>query len=283
LNLPEAGLDRSVIDMAIASVLFFCMALCVKVLTTLPTSEVVLFRAVFAIILGYFMNRASGAPFFGNHRRLLVTRGFFGTFSLIGYFHSLHHLPLATAVTVQQLSPVFSTILAVAFLKEKVGLWQWIYCAGAFAGVVLVNGFVLGDSTLDLAIGTASALSAAAAYTSISMIRDREHPLTIVFYFPLITVPIILPFAIADWVTPNAQEWFFLALVGIFVQSAQYFMTKAFQFGKTSRVGIVSYLSIVLSVISGYILYAEALSFQTMAGIGLIVVSVFLNTAYPAP
>jgi drug/metabolite transporter (DMT)-like permease len=271
-------MDRSIRDMTVASVLFFFMGLGVKLLPRLPVSEIVLFRALIALGLGFFMIRSRGLSLFGTQKKLLVLRGIFGTFSLIGFFHSLHALPMATAVTVQQLSPIFATLLAVLVLKDKVAPVQWAYFFAALFGVVLVNGFEFSADSLNVLIGVGSALSAAVAYTSISMIKNKEHPLTIIFYFPLITVPVILPFAIRDWIFPRFHEWVLLLLIGICVQGAQYYMTMSYQNGSTAKVSIVTYLGVVLSVISGYLFFAESLDGLTLSGIALIIIAVILNT-----
>ena len=276
-------MDHSVRHMLIATILFFLMGLGVKLLPEIPTSEIVLFRALVALVLGYAMIRNRGISFFGTRKKLLILRGIFGTFSLIGFFHSLHALPMATAVTVQQLSPIFATLLAVVVLKERVAPIRWIYFFAALFGVILVNGFEFGADSLNMLIGVGSALSAAVAYTSISMIKNQEHPLTIIFYFPLITVPVILPFAIRDWVFPRFYEWLLLIGIGVCVQGAQYYMTMSFQNGSTAKVSIVTYLGVVFAVISGYFIFAERLSILTMSGITLIILAVALNTFHREP
>jgi hypothetical protein len=59
-----------VIHMAIATVLFFLMGICVKSLPAIPVSEIVLFRAVIALVIGYAMIRSKNISLFGTHKKL---------------------------------------------------------------------------------------------------------------------------------------------------------------------------------------------------------------------
>ena len=66
-------------------------------------------------------------------------RGVFGTIALSMFFYTLQQIPLASAVTIQYLSPIFTALFAAIFLKEKMKLKQWIYFAIAFGGVALLK------------------------------------------------------------------------------------------------------------------------------------------------
>ncbi|GIR12164.1 MAG: hypothetical protein CM15mP23_07390 [Cryomorphaceae bacterium] len=54
-------------------------------------------------------------------------RGMFGTIGLCLFFITLQNIPLAGAVTIQYLSPVFTTLFAVVLLGERVKKVQWFF------------------------------------------------------------------------------------------------------------------------------------------------------------
>src|SRR5690606_18357994 len=118
------------------------------------------------------------------------------------FFYSVQRMPLASAVTLQYLSPVFTVIIAGFAFREKASIGQWLFMLVSFVGVFLIQGFDERVSPLMAAICIFSALCSSVAYNIIRKIGNREHPLVIVFYFPLVTSVLIGPLAIAEWKTP---------------------------------------------------------------------------------
>lgn len=270
-----------VYHMAVASVFFFIMSILVKFCDGIPISQIVFFRGIVAMAICLVQLKVLKVNPWGTHKKLLIARGFFGTCALIMFFSTLHMIPLATAVTIQYLSPIFTTLLTCLILKEKFFKGQALFFLFAFGGVVIIKGFEGGDM-LPLIVGIAGAFMAACAYTTIRKIQQLggEHPLVVIFYFPLVTIPLITPKMIFDWVQPNPQQWLALIGVGIFVQIAQYFMTKAYQLGEGSVVSIAGYLGVIWASIGGYFLFGEELKTTTTLGMLLILGGVVGNTLF---
>jgi len=266
--------DKSLLVMFIAGLFFFLMGVCVKELKLIPTSEIVFFRAFIALFLCYIQFRYLRISPWGKHKGLLIARGLFGTCALVLFFATLKYMPISTALSIQYLSPIFVAILSVFILNNKVQPIRWLFFFIAFAGTVIIKGFSPDISLWALIMGVLGALGSASAYICIAKIKDREHPIVIIFYFPLITVPVILPFAIRDWVTPNSREWILLILVGVFVQIAQYFMTLAFQRGNPSRVSIISYLGVIYALFADYLYFDSPLTGGALLGMALILAGV---------
>lgn len=277
-NNDPVRIEKSMIFMLLAVCFFFLMNLIVKSLEGIPTVQIVFFRAWVAIIICLGMLKKAKVNPFGTHKKLLILRGIFGTIALIGFFATIAHIPLATAATLQNLSPIFTTIFAVLFLKEEVRLIQWLLFILAFVGVSFIQGFTINTETIWMVIGIASAMGSAAAYTCIGKIGTKEHPLVIIFYFPLVTIPCVLPFVIHSWVMPSLEQWILLILVGIVVQTAQYFMTISYQVGANSKVSMISYLGVVLAILAGYFMFDESPSNLALLGIGIVICSVSGNS-----
>jgi EamA domain-containing membrane protein RarD len=113
--------------MLLASVFFALMNVSVKFIPHIPAIEIVWFRSVFSAVFTVLVLRQKGIPLFGTHKLSLVARGIVGSISLILFFFTLQRIPLATAVTLQYLSPIFTTILGIFILKEKVRARQFVY------------------------------------------------------------------------------------------------------------------------------------------------------------
>ena len=146
----------------------------------------------------------------------------------------------------------------------------------AFIGVAMIKGFDPRVSAVDLTLGVIAAASSGMAYNCIRKLAGREDPLGIILYFPLITVPIVGSYTLFHFVWPTWQEWGLLLLVGIFVQTAQYFMTRGLILDRASNVIHANYTGVLFSLAWGYLLFGEGLPPLALAGIGVVLTGVIL-------
>jgi len=71
----------------------------------IPAVEIVFFRSLVSLVLSYLILTKAKVSVWGNNRKVLISRGFTGAIALILYFITLQVIPLASAVTIQFLSP----------------------------------------------------------------------------------------------------------------------------------------------------------------------------------
>lgn len=263
--------------MLLAGIFFALMNVSVKYIPHIPAIEIVWFRSLFSLIFTVSVLRNKGVSVFGNNKPSLITRGIVGSISLILFFYTLQRIPLASAVTMQYLSPIFTTLLGVFILGEKVRPIQFFYFALAFFGVLVIQGFDPRVDALSAGMGLISALASGIAYNMIRKLKNSEHPLVIVFYFPLVTFPVASLIMYFDWVTPTGWDWLVLLWIGICTQSAQYFMTIAYQTGNLSRISSLSYLGVLYALFFGFILFGETFPLASYLGMALVLVGILLN------
>ena len=263
--------------MLLAGIFFAMMNVSVKFIPHIPAIEIVWFRSVFSLIFTFVVLRNKDIPVFGNNRMNLITRGIVGSISLILFFYTLQRIPLASAVTMQYMSPIMTTLLGIFILKEKVKPIQFLYFAMAFGGVLIIQGFDPRVDTLSAVMGFISALSAGIAYNMIRKLKTSEHPLVIVFYFPLVTMPVASVIMYFDWVMPMGWDWLILLWIGFCTQSAQYFMTVAYQTGNLSRVSSLSYMGVLYALFFGFVLFGETFPLPSYFGMALVLVGILLN------
>ena len=251
-----------------------------------PTHEIIFFRCIIAIAICTYIIRKNKLPFFGVNKKWLLARGMFGLTALTLFFYTINHLPLAIATTVQYLSPIFTIIIGVFLLKEKVKPIQWLFFILAFIGVVFITGAkFLNENAEEISIlwvlvGVLSAVFSGFAYNSIIKCRSTDAPINIVLYFPLIGAPIMGVWCIFDWVTPQGIEWLIILGIGIFTQIAQVSMTKAFATEDAVRIMPIKYIGAIYAVLVGLFLFNEELSFWVSIGISLILLGVVLNSVW---
>lgn len=266
--------------MLVATFLFSCMNALVKLVPHIPAVEVVFFRCIVSLAMSYVTLKSQRVPVLGNNKPLLIARGLTGALALVLYFTMLQQIPLATAVTLQFLSPIFTAILGIFLLKEKVKIWQWLFFLISFCGMLVVNGFDTRIAAIHLLMGILAAVGSGMAYNIIRKLRESEHPLVIVMYFPLVTLPLSGLYSAWHWVQPDGWDWLVLLGIGVLTQAAQYLMTKAYQKEEVSKVANLSYLGIVYALLLGFIFFGETFNFMTFIGMGLVIVGVMLNVWY---
>ena len=263
--------------MFFATIFFMVVKIFVKMLPHIPPMEIVFFRCLISFLITYYLLKRKGHNILGKNRSLLMMRGIFGTIGLYCYFVILQEIPLATASTLIYFTPLFTSLVGVFLLREKMSIIQWILLLIAFFGIILIQGFDSRVNIFYLLIGLGGSLCAAFAYSIIRYLRDKEHSLVLMIYFPMIAFPIGGLISIFNWVQPNLIDLSLLILIGVFTQFAQYFMTKAFQSEKVSKVSIVSYSELVFVLLIGNIFFDEKFEFLVYLGMILVTFGVVFN------
>ena len=276
-------LSAGVANMLLATLAFATMNVFVKQLDRIPAMEIVFFRClVSGIICGFEVARRR-LDWKGNNHALLIARGTFGTLALFAFFVTVQNMNLATAVTIQYLSPIFTALIGVFVLREMVPARQWFFYAIAFAGVFVLKGFDSQVPTFYLLLGIGSALFSGMAYNLVRRLREREEPVVVVLHFQLVGIAAGLVFILFSWRTPTPWEWISLLMCGVLTQVGQICLTKALQSERIARVAVLNYIGLVYALIFSVVIFGERYTTQTVLGISLVVAGVVLAVLFGKP
>lgn len=270
-------MNQGVKYMLFSTFFFSFMQLLVKKLDYIPFFEIIFFRAIVSCFISGGTILKEGYSFFGNDKKLLLLRGLFGTASLTSFFYALHHVPLGSAITIVNIKPFLILLIASFFLKEKITLKQWGFFLLSFLGIVIVKGFDSRIDTWGLLSVIGAAGFAAVAHTLVRKLRATDKPIVIIFYFTLVTLPIITPFTVMYWVQPTGADWLMLLLIGVVTHFGQLFLTKAYQTSEMNKVSNIYYLGIVFAMVYGYFFFDETFSLEVIIGLLLVITGVLLN------
>lgn len=261
---------RGVLYMLLASFFFALMAACVKMLPRLPVPELIFFRALISATLCLWGLWRLGVSPFGNQPGYLFLRGAWGVISLAQGYWLLQEIPLAAASTLTHLAPIFTTLIGIWYVRESVRPIQLLLFALSFVGVMLIQGFDYRIDFIHLLVGISASFTMGLAYNSVRKLGSSEHPLVIIFYFPLVCLPVTGLWSALVWVTPQGSEWLWLLAVGLTTQGGQYCMTMAYRHAKISRVAIINYTEVLFAIVLGMVFFDEYFNFMTYAGIALV-------------
>lgn len=254
----------------------------------LPTMELVLARVVVTLVMSWWVLRTLPVSPWGNHKKLLLMRGFAGFMALSCYFYAISHLPLADATVIQFCNPMLAALIAVFALSEPLRGRDVVATILSMLGVVLVAQptFLFGAGrALDpmaVLVGICGAVFSAIAYVIIRRLGATEHHMVVVFYFPLVTGPASIPLlAVEGVVLPRGIEWLFLLGIGVAAQLGQIEITKGFKLETAGRASAVTYLQIVLAYSWGILLFGEYPNAISVLGAICVVLGVFSLTRGP--
>jgi len=280
--------SRGVLYMVAAALAFSLMSMLVKLASArIPTGELVLARVVFTLVASYVMVRRAGLDMWGTRRGALALRGFVGSAALAFYFLAIAHLPLADATTLHFTQPILTALLAWWLLGERVGWSAAFAIACGIAGVLLVvhPGVPLGAGAdaLGVTFGLLSAGLSAIVYVTVRELSKTEHPLVIVFYFPLIATPLAIPWAVMSFVWPTPSEWLILIGIGVATQLGQVFMTISLSIERAARATAVGYAQICFAVVWQIVIFDALPAVGTIVGAALIIVGTLVVSATAKP
>lgn len=290
-------MNKGILYIIISGLSFLVVNFFVKIMGTGPTQdlfpgmqkfpahELVLARSIISFGLSYIVIKRSGFSLFGTNKKWLLIRGIAGMIALTIFFYSIHYLPLAIASTIQYLAPIFTVLLTMLILKDKVVKMQWVFIIIAFIGVAMISFNNLFSNGKDIMIidytwlgmGIISAAFSGLAYTAIVKLKATDSPINIVIYFPMLSIPIMSIWCLFDFVWPKGIEWFFLLIIGIFTQIAQVLMTKALHEDKASIITPFQYLGAIYASLVGFFIFNEQLSLIVYVGIFLILLGIVSN------
>jgi drug/metabolite transporter (DMT)-like permease len=203
----------------------------------------------------------------------------------IGWFFALTLIPLAQVVSIEFTMPIWTAILAVSFLGERMTFGKVAAILLGIVGVIVIVRPVAGE----INPGQLIALSAAVGFgVSIAMMKSltrTERTLAIIFWMLVIqSAAGFLP-ALYVWQWPSAYAWGWMAVLGFSGTFTHYCMARAMLYADATVVLPLDFLRVPLTAIMGWLIYYERLDMFTVLGAALILTGNLLNlrSAHPVP
>ena len=271
--------------MLISALGFALMAACVKEVSGLgiPVLEIVAARAIVSGIISYADIKRKKLSLWGHNKKLLIARGIVGSFALMFVYYAVTTLPLAEATVLQYLHPVFTAVLAVFFLKETIQRSTITCIVISLLGLfIIIQPNLQLDSGvhypwISIGSGIMGALGSAVAYVIIKKLTKTDDSSVIIFYFPMVALPISIIMLGSDFVVPSLAATGLLILVGIFTQVGQVGLTKALNSADANKATAYAYVQLLFSVFIGWAYFSEVPMATTIMGGGLIMVGALIN------
>lgn len=254
------------------------MDLIVKYLDDVPFGQVLFMRFFFGMIPIFFLIPGDKIfTFYKTKRPILHTfRAVSGTIAIIALFVALRNLPLADVISLTFTGPLFVTIMSVIFLSEKVGIRRWSAVLIGFIGMLFIVRPAFQEMNLYYIFPIIFSLGFANVAISIRSLSKTEPNYLIAFYFSLLSLLVGLSTIVNGWIWPTPYEALLFAILGLSGGVANLLLTQSYRLADASLVSPIKYLSLVVAVVAGYLIFSEVPKIMTLFGASLIVVSSFI-------
>lgn len=201
---------------------------------------------------------------------LITIRGIIGALSIVAFYITIVKIGAARAVILNLTYPIFATIIAAVWLKEKLNRSAMVWMLVGFCGLIIFlseDGQLLRPSAYDL-LALAGAVGAGWVVVIIRRLRHEEHPSTIYASQAFYSLAISLP-AAGKLSSVSVSAWCGLAVAAVIVTVAQLVMTRAYQFMSVSRGSSLQMLLPLATAAGGFVLFGETFHRWEIAGAAL--------------
>lgn len=205
-----------------------------------------------------------------------LARTVVGLAAMYLYFYSLAHFALADAMLFVYSAPVIVPLLAHWFLNEPITTRIYSVILLGLAGVVLVLKPGSEHFYWMAPVGLSCTVFTAFAFVFVRKLSVSESPMRVVFYFTFFsTVISVLPFLFnPQW--PYSRGWLLLAGIGGVNTLAQWFLSLAYGSAPAARIAPMSYLTVLLAALMGWLMWDEVPDHFAIGGAVLIFASALL-------
>lgn len=275
----------------LSTVFFSTIALLVKTIQGIHAIEISAIRCFFQMLFVVPLLIYHKTGFLGprDKRIYLVLRGFIGSNAMILLFYAVQQMPLADATVIMFSNPVFTSLLAWVFLKEKCTIWDCVFTVFTLTGVILIARppFLFGERVRGIESnytnhikGTIAAfggaVAAACTFVVLRKMGKSVHYYLSVWYYAVIGFieSVITVSVLGEWKLPSCgRDRWMLVLIAVLGIAGQTFLTKALQIEKAAPVALMRTVDVVLAFIFQFIFFNRAPTLWSLGGALCIVVS----------
>jgi len=254
---------------------FSIMDLIVKWSDSYPLGQVIFFRGFFGVLLYFLIMPKDRIKNFYYTKRpgLHFLRCFFGLIALLAIFTALRNLPLATVVSISFAAPIFTTILSIFLLNEKVGLFRWLAVIVGFVGIIIIT--EPGFTSLNIYFIYPVIFCLGMSYVAITIRQlSTSEPVWLISLYFSLTITLASFFTIPyGWIMPDIKDLMLLMSIGILGGAANLWLSQSYKFSEVSLVTPLKYLALVFAIIFGYFIWHEVPSIKTLIGAFLVITS----------
>jgi drug/metabolite transporter (DMT)-like permease len=185
---------------------------------------------------------------------------------------ALSLMPIAGAVAINFSSPLFATLFAALWLKEKVGAARGAALIVGFFGVLVVAAPGADSFRLGALFAVANAVLYGSVTAAVRGMSATESAETLTMYQMLfMTLFFLLALPIFGFAWPTARDAIAMIAAGILNGFGQYWWTHSLSLAPPAAVGPFYYFSLVWALILGFVFWGDVPGLGLIAGSAIVV------------
>jgi drug/metabolite transporter (DMT)-like permease len=222
-------------------------------------------------LAGGFAAMRTGRPL------LHLGRNVFHYVGQFAWLYALTLIPLAQLISIEFTAPIWTALLAVSFLGEKLTRPRLTAIVLGLVGILII----VRPGVSPLQAGHLVVLGAAVFFgISLVMVKSltrTDGVVRIIFWMLVIQSAIGLAPAIYLWQTPPASLWPWILLIAFSGTSSHFCLARALAHADATLVSPIDFLRVPISALVGWLLYSEQIDVWTAGGAALILAGNLLN------
>jgi drug/metabolite transporter (DMT)-like permease len=269
---------RGALWMGGAVLSFSLMAIAVReLLRTMGSFEILFLRSVVSLVIMLAIIARVGMERLRTRRfGLHVLRNLFHFGGQYAWVYSIAMLPLAMVFAIEFTMPVWSAVLAVLLMGERLNHGRVVMLVLGLVGILIIlkPGIeAVPPAALIMLLGS---FAYAATMIGTKQLAKTDSALAVLFYMSLIQVPLALVPALQQWITPGLADLPWVLAVGVTGLTAHFCLTRSLRIADATLVIPIDFLRLPLIALVGMAFYGEPLQPSILIGAAVI----FAGTYY---
>ncbi len=277
---PAPSIPKAALWMALSIASFLGMTVAGRETTNaLNVFQVTELRSVVGFIILLPLVMASGGFSAMRTKRPMqhVARNVVHYMGQAGWLYALTLIPLAELVSIEFTTPIWTAILAVMFLGEKLNARKLIAIAFGMLGVLVIVRPGMGTIAMGHLIVLCAAVSFGISMVMVKSLTRTESVVRIIFW--MLVVQSIIGFIPAwiEWRNPPLALWPWIVAIAFTGMSSHFCLARALTYADATLVSPMDFLRLPFTALGGWLVYSENIDAFTVAGAALILLGNLVN------
>ncbi|MER8436181.1 DMT family transporter [Mesorhizobium sp. M1312] len=277
---PSPSIPKAAFWMALSIASFLTMSVAGRATTAeLNVFQVLELRSVIGLFILLPLVMMSGGFAAMRTKRPLahIARNVVHFVGQAAWLYALTLIPLAVLISIEFTTPIWTAILAVGFLGERLSRPRLAAIVLGLIGVMIIVRPGVGSVDPGHVVVLGAAVCFGISVVLVKSLTRTDSVVSIIFWMLVIQSVLGLIPALYEWRNPPIELWPWILLIAFTGMSSHFCMARALAYADATVISPMDFLRVPLSALIGWLLYHEQIDAFTAGGALLILLGNLLN------
>ncbi|RWO83766.1 MAG: DMT family transporter [Mesorhizobium sp.] len=277
---PSPSIPKAAFWMALSIASFLTMSVAGRATTAeLNVFQVLELRSVIGlfILLPLVMMSGGFAAMRSKRPTAHIARNVVHFVGQAAWLYALTLIPLAVLISIEFTTPIWTAILAVGFLGERLSRPRLAAIVLGLIGVLVIVRPGVGSVDPGHVVVLGAAVCFGISVVLVKSLTRTDSVVSIIFWMLVIQSVLGLVPALYEWRNPPLELWPWILLIAFTGMSSHFCMARALAYADATVISPMDFLRVPLSALIGWLLYQEQIDAFTAGGALLILLGNLLN------